>query len=215
MTLAVLNLLREQGVIQVPWPELRWEVQPDAEETPIEQLQWRLTWKAYARAELPIALKDYLESVPRDDYGLAIRLRLWSDLAVVETERFFEQQLAKHRFDAGWAQDLVFVHRDTKNLLSAAQWRYCVWAATRHGASVSLQQHTPDAAGLREAIYAELKRRAARVCTGDWGNCSFAPYQNIPQSALGRIFTCHLTKLGLSYWMAPPSIEGLLFQAAL
>jgi hypothetical protein len=76
-TLAVLELLREFGVIEVPWPLERWPIQPDAEETPLENLQWRYAWGAYTREALPEALEDYLQSVPRDDYGLACRLQLW------------------------------------------------------------------------------------------------------------------------------------------
>jgi hypothetical protein len=214
MTLVVMNLLRELGIIEVPWPELRWDIQPEAEETPIESLQWRLSWDAYIRDGLLTALEEYLQSVPRDDYGLALRLRLWSDLSTAEAERFFEQQLEKHRFEPTWAQDLAFIHRDARPILSIAQWRYCCWAATRHGASVAQQQRTPNAAGVREAIYEELRRRVNNVGSGLWDNCSFPPYRPAPESALGRVFTTHLTRMGIGFWTTPPSTPGLLFQMA-
>src|SRR3546814_7629193 len=41
MTLIVMNLLREQGVIEVPWPNAIWAAKPEAEQTPLEGLQWR------------------------------------------------------------------------------------------------------------------------------------------------------------------------------
>lgn len=209
MSLAILGQLRELGVIDTPWPAIRWEVCIDAEETPLELFQWRLTWTAYHRHDLLIALEDYLQAVPRDDYGLAIRLRLWTDLAVVEAEGFFEQQLTKFRFDAQWANDMAFVYRETRPALSLSQWRYCAWAATRQGASVALRLGSATPA-VREAIYHELKRRASRIGAGHWGDCALTPFQIVPQSALGRHFVSSLTQLGLAYWNLPPFLEGLV-----
>jgi hypothetical protein len=38
--LLVLDALRDLALIQVPWPADRWQIRPDAEVTPIEDLQW-------------------------------------------------------------------------------------------------------------------------------------------------------------------------------
>ena len=212
-TAIVMDLLRELGLIEVPWPEPRWEVRPDAEETPIERLQWKFIWDTHQRDGLLVSLEEYLQSIPRDDYGLGLRLQLWEELAVAEAERFFEQQLTKHHFEASWARDLAFVHRDTHPALSIGQWRYCCWAATRHGGSVAQQQRTPDMNAIREAIYAELRRRVGYVGNGTWTNCSFPPSQPKPESALGRAYTTHLTRFGPSFWTAPPATLDL-FQSS-
>lgn len=114
MTVAAMARLREAGLIDVPWPEPRWEVAPSSLETPIEGLQWRLLWTAYPLEGIADAVIEYLRSIARDDYGIALRLRLWRELVLCEGERFFEIQLAKHQFDSAWAQDLVFVQRETR-----------------------------------------------------------------------------------------------------
>lgn len=50
------------------------------------------------------ALEDYFDTIERDDFSTTVWLRLWMDLGSAEAERFFEQQLVKHRFPADWAQ---------------------------------------------------------------------------------------------------------------
>jgi len=209
-TLAVLERLRTLGLVDVPWPDPRWEVAPDARETPIEGLQWRLAWHAYVAADLADACTDYLRCVPRDDYGIALRLRLWRDLVLAEAESYFEYQLEKHQFDPGWAQDLAFVARDTKADLSAAQWRYCAWAATRQGASYKLQQRSPDPIRVREVIHAELGRRIGPVASGQWSNASFTPRSPQPDNALSRLFAFELTHLGAMFWANAPNELSLL-----
>jgi hypothetical protein len=168
MTLAFMNQLREVGVIDAPWPAAKWEMEPAAEETPLEQIQWRYAWTSHVRDRLPLALEDFLQGTPRDDYGLACRLRLWQELATAEAERFFESQLVKHHLDGTWAQDLTFVVRETRAELPVAQWRYCCWAATRYAAAQAQRYRGTVAPRLREDMYAELKRRAARLASGDW-----------------------------------------------
>jgi len=209
MTLAVMAHLQERGVIEVPWPEARWEVKPDARTTPIEGLQWRLIWAAYEPALLIDALNDYFDSLERDDFTTAQRLRLWMELGSCEAERFFEQQLVKHRFCADWAQDAAFAYRESTALLTLAQWRYCAWAAVRRGASMALQ-HGPQTNGLRDTIYQELRRRAAAVASGAWTGCSFPPWNPDPESALGRCFANRVTRLGPLYWTGWPCEEALL-----
>lgn len=209
MTLVVMAYLLERGVIEVPWPEARWDVKPDARTTPIEGLQWRLIWTVYEPARLIEALDDYFDSLERDDFATAQRLRLWMELGSGEAERFFEQQLVKHRFCADWAQDVAFAYRESTAVLTLTQWRYCAWAAVRRGASMALQ-HGPQADGLRDTIYQELRRRAATVASGAWTGCSFPPYNPQPESSLGRGFVHRLTRLGALYWTGWPSVEVLL-----
>jgi hypothetical protein len=211
-SLAALDLLRELGVIEVPWPEPRWAVRPDAEILPIEGMQWAYRWPAYTAASVSEALTDYLSSVPRDDYALGLRVRIWEELALGEAERFYEQQLAKHRFDPAWAADLPFVFRTAPPTLSIAQWRYCGWAAVRHGASWALQQPPGDSAGVREAIYAELKRRVGHVHSGAWGHCALPPFHPHPESALARTFVKQLCPAGVLYWTELPSAPALVMR---
>lgn len=210
MTLVVMASLQKCGIIEVPWPAARWEIKPDAHTTPIEGLQWRLAWTIYEPDRLIDGLEDYFDSLERDDYTTAAWLRLWSDLSSVEVEHFFEQQLIKHHFDPGWAQDIAFVYRESVACrLTIAQWRYCAWAAVRRGASLALQ-HGPEAEGLREVIYKEIRRRAIAVSSGTWSGCSFPPYTPQPESALGRGFVNQVTRLGALYWTGWPSTEMLL-----
>lgn len=210
MVLALMAGLREMGVIDVPWPEPRWEIAPDARETPIEGLQWRFTWRVYIEDGLALALRDFLQAIPRDEYAIALRMRLWRELALAEGERYFESQLTKHQFDPCWAQDLVFVQRECGLELSAAQWRYLCWAATRQGAAVAQQQRIPDLPAVREAVYTELRKRIGPVASGRWGNTSFIPYNLLPESALTRLFVQVLTPLGDAFWHLAPNELALL-----
>lgn len=213
MSLAVMGRLRDAALIEVPWPALRWDVAPDAKETPIEGLQWKLVWDAYIPSGLIDALADFLQSIPRDDYGLALRLRLWRELAVAEGERYLEHLLEKHQFDAAWAQDLVFVQKECGLELSAAQWRYCAWAAVRQGGSFAQQQRIPNPAGVRDVIFAELRRRVGPVASGRWTNTSFMPRSTHADNALTHLFVEHLTTLGTLFWSLVPSEFALLAPA--
>ncbi len=213
MTLVILALLQDQGVIEVPWPQVRWEFKPDAHTTPIEGLQWRLAWTVYEPGRLLEALDDYFDTLEQTDFTIAVGLRLWSDLAPAEAEHYFEQQLVKHRFAADWAQDLAFAYREGPGAqLNIAQWRYCAWAAVRRGASVAMQNGL-QADGLRDSIYQELKRRAASVASGTWSNCSFAPTNSLPENALGRALVHHASGLDSFYWTSRPCEEILLCHA--
>lgn len=210
LSLAMLHALREQGIIEAPWPEGRWDLDPTAEETPIEQIQWRYSWGDYLRPGLLTALEEFLEEVPHDDYGIATRLRLWSDLTAAEAERFFESQLAKHHFDTSWASDLAFVIRDSRLVLPIAQWRYCCWAATRFGASLAQQLRGAEPVAIREGICSELRKRAQRLANGDWSNCAFVPFNPLPESAASRLFIKHLTRLRSAFWTLPCEAESVL-----
>lgn len=208
--LAQLAQLRDLGIIDTPWPELRWDMAPDADETPLEQIQWRYVWPDYLRPGLRETLREFLDAVPRDDYGLALRLRLWTELAAAEAESFLTAQLKKSRFDPAWAQDMAFVVRDSHVVLPIAQWRYCAWAAVRQGASLAHQQPTADASAIREAIFSELKRRAAWVARSDGQQFSFVPFHGRPDNALSQVFVETLAPIAAAFWTLPPSLEGLL-----
>lgn len=206
-----MSLLRDLGVIEFPTSEGQWSSVPNVEQTHIEQWQWRYRWNTHLRSALLPALEDYLDAVPRDDYGLALRLQLWEELAIAEAQRFFEQQLAKNRFEPNWARDLIFVHRDTRPALSIGQWRYVCWAAVRHGASIAHRQPSSELATVREAIFTQLRRRAGYVGSGTWTNCSFPPINPLPDSALGRLFTTRLARFGSAFWTEVPSAEAFVF----
>lgn len=210
MAIALMGRLREAGLIDVPWPDPQWDVALDAQETPIEGLQWKLRWEAYVPDGLPDAICEFLGSIPRDDYAIALRLRLWRELVVAEGERFFEQQLAKHQFDPAWAQDLLFVQKESGAELSAAQWRYCAWAAARQGGSLAQQLRFPDPARVREAIFTDLRRRIGPVGSGQWSNTSFVPHAATPESALSMLFATQLTNLSGCFWSTTPNELALM-----
>lgn len=213
LTLVYMGQLKELGLIEAPWPEARWPADPSAEETPLEQIQWRYCWKDYLRPGLLPVLDEFLREVPRDDYGVACRMQLWQELAVAEAERFLESQLVKYNLDGAWAQDLVFAMRDAKAPLPIAQWRYCCWAAVRYAAAQTQRYRgTDQAARLREDMYDELRRRAARLVSGNWTGCAFVPFNLTPESAASRLFTASLTELGPLFWTELPSADMLVWR---
>lgn len=207
-TLTAMHLLAQYRIIELPAAGASWENVPEAESTPIESIPWRYTWTSHLREGLLAALEEFLAAAPWDGAGRGLRVSAWRELNAAEAERFFEQQLAKHRFDAGWAQDLAYVHQQVVQPLSISQWRYAAWAAVRKGAS-SLLQHSLTAEALRETIYQELHRRAASISTGQWANCALPPYHPAPESALGRLVVHPFGVLGMDYWNQVPSVDGL------
>lgn len=206
---AVLAALHECGVIDVAPTDSDWELKRGNRITPIEGFRWRLTWTVYEPHLLTIALEDYFDTLEPDEHLPAVRLQLWTELGSAEAEHFFEQQLVKHKFSADWAQDIAFAYRDSPTALTVAQWRYCAWAAVRRGASMALQQ-SPQAEGLREMMYQEIRRRAGSIASGAWSGCSLPPYNPQPDSALGRGFVSLATRLGALYWTGRPSLETIL-----
>lgn len=209
---SVLFSLVSRGVILVH-REPDSGLQAGMEATPFESVRWQFTWPAYERTALLPALLDELEAWPHDPLGIAERVNIWEELASTEAEAFFEYQLQKHQFEPGWAADLGFVQRKAAVRLSIAQWRYCAWAATRHGASVSLQQRGVDE--VREAIFQELGRRAQLLAQGRWGEAGFPPRNPVPYDALGSLFVQHLTRLHAHFWTVVPGAEMLCFPPSL
>lgn len=210
LTLAIMVELKTLGVIDAPWPDSRWDLEPRAEITPIEGFQWLYKWTAYPRGSVYDAIVELIESVPVDEMRGEWRVKLWQSLSMAEIESYFGMQLAKHRFERKWASDIEYVYRECRPAMSIARWRYCCWAAVRHGASSSRQQAFPDLGAVREAIYSELRKRADLVCTGEWPGCTFPPTNPRPQNALGRLFVDYLSKVGSGYWTSPATDVGLL-----
>lgn len=205
LTLSIMAELKGIGVIDAPWPESRWKLEPRAEITPVEGFQWRYAWSVYARNRIAEALDEYLQSIPREYLACPWRTELWQMLSVAETEQYFEHQLVKHRFEASWAQNIELILLEQRPPLSISRWRYCCWAAVRHGASVSQQQASPDTAVIRDAIYRELRRRADHVASGAWPNCSFPPSNPRPTNALGRHFVDVVSRIQDAFWTLPAS----------
>lgn len=210
LTLAMMVELKTLGIIDAPWPEARWDLEPRAEITPIEGFQWLYAWAAYPRDSVHEAIVELIESVRLKEMDSEWRVKLWQSLSVAEIESYFGLQLAKHRFEREWASDIEYVYRDFRPAMSIARWRYCCWAAVRHGASSSLRQVRPDPNTVREAIYSELRKRADQVCTGEWPGCTFPPTNLRPQNALGRLFVDQLSTVGSGYWNSPATDIGLL-----
>ncbi len=84
--MVVLKQLQAHGIIELPWPMKRWELDPDSPSTPIEHLQWRLAWNAYKPELLIEALEDYFDTLERDEYVIAIKLQMWKELGSAESE---------------------------------------------------------------------------------------------------------------------------------
>jgi len=208
VSLEVMSQLRDLGLIEVPWPETKWDAVLPAEEAPIERLQWRRCWSGDHTGLLE-SVQERLRQARDEGVSLDSRLRVWQELAAAEAESYFEQQLLKHQFDSAWARDLAYAIRDANVALSIAQWRYCCWAATRHGASVALRGNGCNLSPVREAIYAELGKRAHYVGTGVWNGCSFPPSSPVPKNALARIFASDWTQLDADYWVVPPAIGAI------
>ena len=102
------------------------------------------------------------------------------------------------------------MQRESALELSAAQWRYRAWAATRQGVSFARQQRVPDPVRLREVIFAELRRRISPVASGLWTNTSFMPFNPRPDNAVTGLFVADLIRLGARFWAALPSELELL-----
>ncbi|WP_338339545.1 hypothetical protein [Xanthomonas euvesicatoria] len=205
-TLTVLDVLRSQALVQVPWPADHWPIRPDAEVTPLEDIQWAFGWEAYEREHVLLALEDQLVELSAQDDLAGQRSAIWSELALWEAEQFLEQQLRKHQFDPGWARDLSFVFRDALPGLPIARWRYCCWAAVRQGASVAMRQSAPDVSGIREAIFLELQKRLRYITCGTSQLGVFTPFQALPNSALAQLFVTYVMPMTWDYWTADRSI---------
>jgi hypothetical protein len=209
-TFALLGRLRDIGAIELPWPDPRWAAPVDARETPLEAIQWRLTRGFGSTRDLTDAAIDRLRQTRWDETSGASGVAIWRELSVMEGERYFEYQLAKHHLDPQWAQDIGYVQQGIGAVLSAANWRYCAWATVRHATSLMAQALRADPAGLRQAMFADLRRRALALATGEWTQGSFAPRQPLPESARSRLFATDLSGLGPTFWTSAPTLPALL-----
>lgn len=198
--LHVLDALQSLSLIQVPWPADRWQIRPDAEVTPLEDLQWAFSWPTHERERLLPALEDQLGELALNEALAEQRVSLWDELAMWEAEHFLEQQLRRHQFDTNWARDLTFVSRTAPPGLPIAQWRYCCWAAVRQGASVALRQSLRDGAGIREAIFLEMQKRLRYLANGQTRLGMFVPFRMAPASAVAQLFVELVVPLGWAYW---------------
>jgi hypothetical protein len=177
-------------------------------QTPLEGIRWQWIWSAYEAESVLPALEDYLASVPRDDLLLTLGATLWQRLVCDEAQAFYAEQLARCQFDPHWQQDMAFAQRLSRLSLSAAQWRYCAWAAVRQGATLACQGTMP-ATRVREGMYGEILRRAAALAAGRYGRCGFTPSSKEPPTALAQGLACQWFNLGHTYWTALPSVEAL------
>ena len=179
-----------------------------ARQTPLEGIPWRWTWSSYqAESALP-AIEDFLASVPCDELVLTLGAALWQRLVRDEAQAFYAEQLARCQFDLHWQQDMAFAQRLSRLSLSAAQWRYCAWAAVRQGAALARQGTLPPSR-VREGMSSEILRRAAAVAAGRYGRCGFTPSSVRPPTALAQGLACQWFNLGPAYWTALPSTEAL------
>lgn len=203
-TLQALSLLRDQGVIALPWPLPQWEVEPEAERTPFEDLQWRYSWLPGPRQELVERLAAYLEGVPRTEEGIELRVRLWQQLVRAESQQYLEWHLARSNLPVEWAVDSQFLINLPGQALSLGQWRYCLWAAVRHGSTLVAQQVHP-LASIRERMFDEARRRSDAIASGRWTVPGFDARADEPGSALTRVYLEHLAQIGLGFYQLPPT----------
>jgi hypothetical protein len=206
LTLQTLSMLRDQGVIALPWPLPQWEVEPEAERTPFEDLQWRYSWSTCPRHELIERLVTYLEGVPFKEEGIELRLRLWQQLVRAESQQYLEWHLARANLPVEWAVDSQFLLNSSGQALSLGQWRYCLWAGVRHGSTLVAQQVHP-LTSIRERMFDEARRRSDAIASGRWTVPGFDARADEPGSALTRVYLEHLAQIGLAFYQLPPSAD--------
>lgn len=204
LTLHALGVLKDQAVIAVPWPQARWDVEPRAQSTPLEDLQWRYDWAAYPAETVGDAIAEYLQQVPRDSYGIELRLRLWRELFTAESQQYFEFQLGRSHLPVEWAADTRYLVDAETYALSLAQWRYCFWAAVRQGGAMSAQR-VYSLSAIRERVFEEARRRAASIASSRWSVQGYDARADEPLSALTRAFLRHLAPIGTAFYHQPPS----------
>jgi len=205
LTLQAMGVLRDVGVIALPFPEARWAADPDAESTPLADLQWRYAWPAYARDQVRDALADFLGEVATDEGAVELRIRIWRVLLKAECQQYFEFQLARSYLPAECALDIEFLVGGPGVELSLAQWRYCLWAAVREGGALSARRCFDDAT-LRQRIFDEAKRRSGLIASGRWTTEGFGARADEPVSGLSRAFLRHLAPIGDAFFLAAPGV---------
>ena len=63
MTLSLMGVLRDHGIIETPWPQKQWSLDPTADTTPKEGFQWRFSWESHIREGLEGFLEEFLGDV--------------------------------------------------------------------------------------------------------------------------------------------------------
>jgi hypothetical protein len=206
MTVRLLQVLQERGIIALPWPQARWELPPRGYLAPLEQLGWDYIWSAHELGGLGHAVESALYDRPRDGPYVDDLVTVWRALIQAESVEYFEFQLGKHRLDRSWSCDLDWLPRHYADDLSLARWKYLIWSAVRHGAMQCLGTGF-DARQTRDAIATTLAspHRLGYAVRGEFEG--FLPKMAQPHSLMAALFV-RVTGLGRSYWTQPPSLLG-------
>lgn len=205
LAVELMQVLARQDVVELPEAGT---AAAGLQLTPLESLAWRWRWPAYGQLHAMQAAEDFLTSLPCDELVRDLGLALWQRLVLDEGQAFYAQQLARCQFDVQWQQDMGFAQRLSGVSLTAAQWRYCGWAAVRYGATLVCQRSLP-AAEVRESMYKEVARRACALASGRYGRCALPPHGELPGSALGRGLAHQWFSLGWRYWNELPNTDAL------
>lgn len=206
MTVRVLEALGQRGIVELPWPNTRWELPPRGYLAPLEQLSWDYVWTAFEIGGLGYAIEQALEDRPRDEFYRDDLVRVWRALVQAECVEYFEFQLGKHGMDKSWSCDLSWLPRHYQDDLSLSRWKYLIWSAVRHGAMHCMGSRC-DPVQTRGAIASMLGslQRLDFAMRGEFDG--FLPKHALPHSLMAATFT-RATQLGLSYWREPPSMIG-------
>lgn len=208
LTCVALQTLREHGVVATPLSRTPSRDKSVIQHTPIENLEWQYKWKAYAQRDVIRALDDFLVGIDHGEHATDVRLVLCKEIGAAEAESFFEHQLVRHSFPAHWSSDMAYAQQQCSQTLTPAQWRYCAWAAVRRATALAMQHRKPTE--LRETVFHEIGRLAARIAAGTWTAESFMPRNADLTSALTRGLISRLTNLGARFWTMLPTEEVLL-----
>jgi len=207
MTIQLLDVLRQRGVIELPWPAPQWELPPKGYLTPIEQLAWSYEWKDVELGGLEHHLEDLLQSRYFDDPEQSVCL--WRDLVRAECIDYFEHQLGKHGFDLSWTTDIDWLPEYYFDQLSLVRWKYLIWSSVRHGATECLISKFSQKK-TREAIAAMLGSSQRWNYTVNGNFEGLIPAHPTHYNLMGKAFSKSFSNLGLRFWCDPPNIDSLL-----
>jgi hypothetical protein len=206
MTIRVLEALQQRGIVDLPWPEARWELPPRGYLAPVEQLGWDYVWTALPLGGLGHAIEQAIDDRPRDDAHTEQVVQVWRALVQAECVDYFEFQLGKHGLDRTWTSDLAWLPRHYLDDLSLARWKYLIWSAVRHG-TMQCMGSGFDARQTREAIRTTLASGQRLGFARREEFDGFIPRTPVPHSLMAGLFV-RAVQLGSSYWTQPPSLLG-------